>query len=74
MDDADVERLLARLEEAVAQSTDESKGKLDVFFSILLGKTERIVCDLDAMIRLEGVNYPTPNEPRATARALLWSG
>lgn len=63
---------LARVERAIGEANKERD--FDRFGQVLTAEVEKVVVDLDGDIRHEGLNYPTPNESRATARALLWAG
>jgi hypothetical protein len=66
--DEDVAQYLQRVQKVMEEVL--GRGSLPQ----LVAKTEFIVGDLESSIRQEGVDYSTPNESNATARALLWIG
>ena len=71
MDQSEIADYLVRVESAIGQTN--KTVDFETFNRALVSEVEAIVATLDARIRAEGVNYPTPNESRATARALLWA-
>jgi len=67
---------LVKMEDSMAKAGaqyGETKNPND-FLQTMTIETEKVAAELDAKLRKRGLDYPTPNEPRATARALLWVG
>jgi hypothetical protein len=71
---SDIAGYIAQFEGAVCLASKGREHDFEGLLKVLIPLVETIVRDLDAKIRSEGVNYNSPNEPMATARALLWTG
>ncbi len=65
-----VARYLVKMEGAMETATQSAP---DAFLSTLLQETEKIAAEFESELASRGLSYPTPNERRATSRAMLWS-
>jgi hypothetical protein len=59
-----------KVEGATKAATEDG---VEASFRVLIERTETIVEDLTHRLAQEGVTYGPSNEPRATARVLLWA-
>lgn len=73
MDEQAVRRYLTMVENAVAEANSAAQQAAGTaFFETLMRRTEQVVEQLERDLRAEGLEYSTPNETRASARAILW--
>ena len=74
MDEQMVRRYVSMVEDTVAEANSAAqRAAHTVFFDTLLRRTEEVVEELERDLRREGLEYPTPNETKASARAILWA-
>lgn len=73
MDEAVIRRYVSKVEAIMKEASEACKGgDPSAFFQAVVTRTEQVVEEPERDLKSEGLDYPTPNEIKATARTILW--
>jgi hypothetical protein len=74
LDEAIIRRYVSKVEVVMKEASEACKGGgPSAFFQAVVTRTEQVVEELERDLKSEGLDYPTPNEIKATARTIMWA-